>query len=74
MLLVSLLLCCVRYAHKVQSYRCLSSYCLLAFSGYFHVRLIYIKRSAILRFFIVLGGGSYVEFSLRFNVPPMWTV
>ena len=35
----------------------------------------FIKCSAILSFFIVLGGGGgYVELSLRFNVPPMWTV
>ena len=37
-----------------------------------------IKRSAILRFFLMSsgggGGGGYVELSLRFNIPPTWTV
>ena len=71
---VTVLTLCVRSAHKVSRLPVFSSYCLQAFSGYFHVHLI-IKRSAILRFFIVLrGGGGYVELSLRFIVPPTWTV
>ena len=42
---------------RFQSYWCLSSYCLLAFSGYFHVHLIY-KTCYFTFFFIVLGGGG----------------
>ena len=66
MLLGRFLLCCVRYAHKVQSYRCFSSCCLLTFIGCFHVHMI-IKRSAVLRFFIVLRGGGGVMLNLVFG-------
>ena len=57
---------------RLQSYRCFLA------TFYYHsvatfMFIYFIKRSAILRFFIVLGGG-YVELSLRFNVPPTWTV
>ena len=57
---------------RLQSY-----WCFLA-TFYYHsvatfMFIYFIKRSAILRFFIVLGGG-YVELSLRFNVPPTWTL
>ena len=49
---MTVLTVCVRSAHKVSKLPVFSSYCLLAFSGYFHVHLtyIYIKRSALLRF------------------------
>ena len=77
MLLGRFLLCCVRYAHKVQSYRCLSSCCLLTFSGCFHVHMIY-KTSCYFTFFHssrgVGGGGGNVELSFRFDVSPPWTV
>ena len=58
---------------RLQSHRCFLA------TFYYHsvatfMFIYFIKRSAILRFFIVLGGGGYVELSLRFNVPPTWTV
>ena len=52
---------------RFQSYRCLSSCCLLTFSGYFHVRLIYIKCSAILRFFRCSRGGGGVMLNLVYD-------
>ena len=55
----------------LQSYRCFHAYCHSLATFMF---ISFIKRSAILLFFIVLGGGGYVELSLRFNVPPTWTV
>ena len=56
---------------RLQSYRCfLANFPSVAT----FVFISFIKRSAILCFFIVLGGGGYVELSLRFNVPPTWTV
>ena len=57
---------------RLQSYRCFHTYCHSLATFMF---ISFIKRSAILRVFIVLGGGGgYVELSLRFNVPPTWTV
>ena len=58
---------------RLQSYRCFHAYCHSLATFMF---ISFIKRSANLRFFIVLGGGGggYVELSLRFSVPPTWTV
>ena len=60
-----LLTLCVHSAHKVSKLPVFSSYCLLAFSGYFHVHLtyiyIYIKRSALLRFLSEIGGGGVMN-------------
>ena len=71
---VTVLTLYVRSAHKVSKLPVFSSYCLQAFSGYFHVHLIY-KTWCYFTFFHSSGGGGlYVELSLRFNVPPTWTV
>ena len=57
---------------RLQSYRCFHANCLSVATFMF---ISFIKRSPILRFFIVLGGRwGYVELSLRFNVSSTWTV
>ena len=56
---------------RLQSYQCFHAYCHSLATFMF---ISFIKRSAVLRFFIVLGGGGYVELSLQFNVSPTWTV
>ena len=54
---------------RFQSYRCLSSYCLLQHSVIAFMFMCYTKRSAILRFLSEIGvGGGGDELSLRFIV------
>ena len=71
MLLCRSLLCAFALPIRFQSYRCLST----TFSDCFHVLMIYIKRSAILRFFNVFWGdvlnlvfGSYYSSSVDCEV------
>ena len=60
---------CVRSAHKVSKLPVFSSYCLLAFSGYFHIQLTYILENVVLFYVFseIVGGVMNLVYGSLFS-------